>query len=266
MSTQTDEQYVREVMDSAMSGTRVPLDLPAMALARGRRLRARRRAWTAAAGVAACTALAVTVSWVAVGGDGPVGDTGLVATEPPAPAPRPPRVPPGWWDQPATDMVAAVAAILPDDVVVTDPGPLDADTPEGGPAHGWIAPRLRGPAGGGALNVILSPGPAPGLDLVGTDVDVTCGGEHSSDLVRCVELHDERGTVVGRRMTSRWRGGVTVNEVVLRRDGGTVQASSSNTLDDKWSEDSPVSATRPPLTLDQLEDLVRNDTWVSHQP
>ena len=39
----SDEAYVREVLDSAMSGTRPPLDLPSAALTRGRRLRTRRR-------------------------------------------------------------------------------------------------------------------------------------------------------------------------------------------------------------------------------
>ena len=54
-----------------------------------------------------------------------------------------------------------------------------------------------------------------------------------------------------------------LHEVVLRRDGGTVYAASANTLDDKWGADSPLSAESPPLTLDDLENLVRNDVWVS---
>jgi len=68
------------------------------------------------------------------------------------------------------------------------------------------------------------------------------------------------------RLTERWTDSVVINEVVLRRDGGTVYAASANSLDDTWGPDSAVSAPRPPLTLDQLEALVRNDTWVSYEP
>jgi hypothetical protein len=80
---------------------------------------------------------------------------------------------------------------------------------------------------------------------------------------RCEQILDGAGTVVGRRLTSRW-GDVVTHEVVLERDGGTVYAASANTDDEKWGVGSPVSAARPPLTLDQLEDLVRNDVWVSY--
>ena len=167
---------------------------------------------------------------------------------------------------PATDMVDAVRAIAPDGLTITGPGPLDADTPEGGPAHGWIRPDLEGPTGPGGLNVILSPGPSPALGLVGTDVDVRCGGETSADRANCSELLDTDGVVVGRRLTTRWKDGIVINEVVLRRDGGTVYAASANTVDAKWGADSPVTAERPPMGLDDLENLVRNDVWVLYEP
>lgn len=303
MSTQTDEQHVREVIDSAMSGTRPPLDLAHSALARGRRLRTRRRVGYAAVGVAASVALAVAVPWVAAGGDRPVRDSNLVATDPPAPVPPAPQ---GWWDMPATDMVSAVEAILPDGVVVTDPGPLEADSPEGGPAHGWINPQLDAPGGPGRLNVILYPdapqalvvdegdgtvfvpqgdGPGTGCDapeLQGatscveipegeeveagpaTPTGISCDAELSGR-TQCTQIRDDDGTVIGRRLTNRW-GGTVMTEVVLRRDGGTVYAASANTLDDKWGAESSRTADRPPLGLDQLEDLVRNDVWVSYVP
>lgn len=279
MSAQTDEQRVREVIDSAMAGTRPPHDLAPVALARGRRLRIRRRAGYAAAGITASVALAVAVAvaapWVAAGGDRPVRGGDLVATQPPSPAPVPPARK-GWWDMPATDMVAAVEAILPDGVVVTEAGPLEADTPEGGPASGWIAPQLAGTSGPGGLNLILYAGTTfltTCLDChsggrgatVSPTPGVGCGGEFSSDRARCEELVDDQGQVIGRRLTERWTDAIVINQVVLRRDGGTVYAASVNTLDDKWRVDSPLSADRPPLTLDQLEDLVRNDVWVSYR-
>lgn len=261
----SDEQYVRDVIDSAMSGTRPPVDLPASALARGRRLRTRHRATYAVAGIAASLALAVGVPWLTPGSDRSVRGGDLVATQPPAPLPEAPL---GWWDMPATDMVDAVRAIAPDAVTVTDPGPLEADTLEGGPAAGWVRPGLQGPAGPGALNVMLHPGPVRSatVDGEGTVVAPSCGVERSTDRIRCEDLLDADGEVVGRRLSERWDAGVVINEVVLHRDGGTVYAASANTLDDKWDVDSPVSAPRPPMTLDDLENLVRNDVWVSYEP
>ncbi|MDR7255283.1 hypothetical protein J2X46_004285 [Nocardioides sp. BE266] len=300
---ESDEQYVRGVIDSAMSGTRPPLDLSSAALARGRRLRTRRRVVLASTAVAATVLAAVAAQQVLPGnGDAARDGSDLVATPGPAPLPEAPR---GWWDMPATEMVTTVEAILPDGITVTDPGPLEADTPEGGPAHGWISSQLSGATGPGSLNVILSPyvdepitvteegtsvAPTSGTDRgceapelssatscvevpegdevvvapSGPDSDISCEAEFSGRTT-CAQIRDEQGTVVGRRRTNRW-GGTVMTEVVLRRDGGTVYAASANTLDDKWGADSPLSATQPPLTLDQLEDLVRNDAWVSYEP
>lgn len=300
---ESDEQYVREVIDSAMSGTRPPLDLSSAALTRGRRLRARRRVVLASTAVAATVLAAVAAQQVLPGDSSTARDgSDLVATQGPAPLPEAPH---GWWDMPAAEMVTTVEAILPDGVVVTSPGPLEADTPEGGPAHGWIDAQLVGATGPGSLNVSLYPDAddtvtvteegtaiaptsssdsgceAPELDSAtsctevpegeevvvapsGPSSDISCG-EELSGRTTCVQLRDEQGTVVGRRLTNRW-GGTVMTEVVLRRDGGTVYAASANTLDDKWGADSFLSAQRPPLTLDQLEDLVRNDAWVSYVP
>jgi hypothetical protein len=299
---ESDEHYVREVIDSAMSGSRPSHDLTAGALAHGRRLRTRRRVAVACSAVAA-TVLAAVAAPLVLAGAGPSARDGsdMVATQPPAPTPRAPE---GWWDMPALDMVNAVGAIVPDSVAVTDLGPLEADTPEGGPATGWINPTLMAPGGPGRLNVMLYPDPAhsvtlsegdgtviaptsgsdPGCEApelstatscvevpAGEEVEVeaiepdrlSCDEEHQGR-TRCTQILDDAGDVVGRRLTSRW-GGTVMYEVVLRRDGGTIYAASANTLDDKWGADSPLSADRPPLTLDQLEDLVRNDVWVSYR-
>lgn len=301
---ESDEQYVREVIDSAMSGSRPSVDVAAGAMARGRRLRTRRRLAVASTAVAATVLAAVAGPLVVNGSDGPARDGGdLAATQAPAP---PPATAGGWWDMPATEMVSTVQAILPDGVVLTDSGPLEADTPQGGPARGWINPTLQAAGGAGSLNVILYPyesatvtltedeetalapssGSDPGCDAPelsaaasceevpegeeiqvapsGPGSDISCAEERSGH-TQCTQILDAKGEVVGRRLTSRW-GGTVMTEVVLRRDGGTVYAASANTLDDKWGADSPLSADRPPLTLDQLEDLVRNDAWVSYRP
>lgn len=302
-SPDSDERYVREVLDSAMTGTRPPLGLPGAALSRGRRLRTRRRVAVTGAVAAAGVLAAVAAPWLAgsTGTDARGRADDLVATQPPAPLPRQPA---GWWDMPSTDMVDAVRAIAPDGVIVTDPGPLEADTPEGGPGKGWIDPVLTSPQGSGRLNVMLYPEvrrvtldadegtvlaptsgsdpgcAAPELSDASACVDVPEGQEVQVDgteedrlscdveregRTQCAQIRDGAGTVVGRRLTSTW-GDVVTHEVVLVRDGGTVYAASANSDDEKWGVGSPIAAARPPLTLDQLEDLVRNDVWVSYRP
>lgn len=105
---------------------------------------------------------------------------------------------------------------------------------------------------------------APGTQVFppgGTDVDISCPG-NLAPRAQCSELFAADGTtVIGRRSSTSF-GGRTTLEFVLRRNGGTVHAETTNSLDDKPGAGSPVSAERPPLTLDQLEALVRNDTWV----
>jgi len=176
---------------------------------------------------------------------------------------------------PATDMVMAVEAILPGGVSVTSPGPLEA-TAEGGPATGYIAPRLSGPSGAGQLTLILahhlyffrmesSPRAVgddalePGTTMPGRN-DIACP-ENLSSRAQCAELYAADGALIGRRL-SEVTGDVTRLEVVLRRNGGTIYGASTNTFDDTGVPAARPLAETPPLTLDQLEDLVRNDTWV----
>ncbi|RYB95210.1 hypothetical protein EUA93_13195 [Nocardioides oleivorans] len=283
---ETDEAFVREVLDSAMARTRPPYDLSTAALVRGRRLRIRRRIGITGAIVAASAVAAVAVPWAWGADDSRTTDASrIVATDPPAPRPQDL---PGWWDMPATEMVSTVEAILPDEVTVTAPGPLEADTPEGGPAAGWINAHLAAPAGPGRLNVMLyrdpysfvvatdptmplgdgsNPSSSQGPVEITPDSepDRTSCDEAFSGRTECVQIRDESGTVVGRRLTNRW-GGTVVNEVVLARDGGIVYAASANTIEEKWDAGSPTTAPRPPMTLDELEALVRNDAWVSYRP
>jgi hypothetical protein len=104
--------------------------------------------------------------------------------------------------------------------------------------------------GGGTGDVDVSP----------DEGDISCPG-NLVPRARCTELRAADGTLVGRRSSTTF-GDVTTLEVVLRRDGGTVYAAAANTLDEKPGRSSRASAEVPPLDLDQLEDLVRNDTWV----
>jgi hypothetical protein len=87
-----------------------------------------------------------------------------------------------------------------------------------------------------------------------------CAAEHTGR-TECTQLRNEVDEIIGRRLVNH-SGPIDTFEVTLLREGGIVYAAAANTLDDKWGRQSPASAELPPLTLDQLEDLVRNDTWV----
>lgn len=271
------EAELRDLLVRSMSGTTSPSDIAPHALRHGRRLRTRRRLGIAVGAVAAGAA-ALIVPVVLGGGStpaiDPAGEPSSSATAPTQESPDSPLLD-GWWSMPATDMVSTVEAILPDGVVVTDPGPLQADTAEGGPGAGLINAVVTSDAGPGRLNVILYPTIAPptessvqidGGGSIEVDVapyeegDISCPGD-LAPRAQCAELRAGDGTLVGRRSTTTF-GDVTTLEVVLRRNGGIVYAAAANTLAEKWGRTSPASAEVPPLDLDQLEDLVRNDTWV----
>lgn len=265
---ESDEQLVREIIDSAMAGTRPPLDVPAAALARGRRLRARRRITIASGAVAAGVLVGVAGPWLLSGGTdaGQVAHDGAVAPETPTPAPTPAPTslpptpdpaPAGYWDMPAADMVVALEGILPDGIVVHDPGSLVEDDPDAGPASGYIHSTLASSIGEGDINVMMY----PALDAAGLDAQVSCPGNLVSPLA-CTEVVDADGTHVGRRSTTR-TGDVTVFQVVLTVGDGVVYAATANTVDRKWGTTSPVTAPRPLLTMDQLVGLARNEVWTS---
>lgn len=264
---ESDEQLFREIIDSAMSGTRPPLDIPAAALARGRRLRARRRITIASGAVAAGVLVGVAGPWLVSGGTeaGPVAHDGAVAPQTPTSAPTPlsptpGRAPAGYWDMPAADMVVALEEILPDGVMVEDPGSLVEDTPEAGPASGYLHSTLASSIGNGDINVMMY----PALDAARLDAQVSCPGNLVSPL-SCTEVVDVNGTHIGRRSTTR-TGDVTVFAVVLTIGDGVVYAAAANTVDRKWSTASPVTAPRPLLTMDQLVGLARDEAWTSYRP
>lgn len=263
-----------ELLERTMSDAPVPLAMGLRALQDGRRLRTRRRIGMAAGAVAATSVAALILPAALSGGSpttAPPGNKDASVATAPAPAPPPSAWPKGWWDQRAVDMVSTVEAIAPDGVAVTATGPL-IDSAKGGPADGYIAPRLSGPTGVGELYVSLTPFPLPGdapvlsncsgcldtgFNLPGGN-DIACP-ENLATRAQCEELHTADGTVVGRRTTIT-SGAIIQLEVVMRRDGGSIYASATNTYAG-WPQVGALSEA-PPLTLDQLEALVRNDTWV----
>ncbi len=131
------DHHLGERMDRAVGGLRAPDVLP-QALASGRRQRTRRRIAYGAGGIAAATALVLTVPAVATGwpgrDQGPSGSP--VAADPAAPAApapasptsTPTATPPstdgpanevcdgvetGWWSKPAAEIEDDLSALLP---------------------------------------------------------------------------------------------------------------------------------------------------------
>lgn len=270
---QPHEAELRDLLERTMRGTTAPIEIGPHALRHGQRLRARRRVGFAAGAVAASAATALILPMAFGGGSttviDPAGNPASSASET-TPDVLPGERADGWWDMPATDMVWTIKAILPDGITVTAPGPLTADTEEGGPATGSINAFVTGPTGPGRLNVMLYPEPTTDSIALtpdqessdgGAEADISCPGD-LAPRAQCSELFAADGTTVIGRHSSTSFGGLTTLEFVLRRNGGTVYAAATNSLDDKPGAGSAVSADLPPLTLDQLEGLVTNDTWV----
>ncbi|WP_224279882.1 hypothetical protein [Nocardioides lacusdianchii] len=277
----SDEAYVRTVIEAAMADARPPLDLPGAALARGRRLRARRRVTVAAAAVAAGLAVGAAGPWLAAGGGAATRSSDLVATQPAAPEPGLPQTPSGWWDMPANEMVETLTGILPDGVILTATGPLAGDTEQGGPAHGFINSTLGVSAGGevatGNVNIMMWPARTAPVALEGVGAEeatfevgvqdgwLTCPGDLGPSTTSCTEIRGPGGERTGRRSTTVM-GDVRIVEVVVVFGDGIVYGATANTDDDKWGAESPITAPRPPLTMAQLEAIVRDQVWTSYQP
>ena len=283
--TQTDnlhEAELRELLDRTMSGATAPALLAAHSLHQGQKMRSRRRvgiaAGTVAAGAVAALVLPMTLS--AGPTSGRIQPGGAPSPSTSTPSVSPPTAPPAaWWDQSANDMTSTIRAIKPDGVLVTFSGPVTFSPKGGGPSsdltEGYIAPRLDTATGRGRLHLLLRPIPderTASPELVGTGKDsitfgvgtlssaISCDIELGAQTI-CTPIRDDLGTIIGRRLVQR-SGETVVNHVVLHRSDGIISAAAMNTLDTTWGPDSPASSELPPLTLDQLEDIVRNDTWV----
>ena len=276
----SDEAYVRAVIDAAMAETRPPLDLPSAALTRGRRLRTRRRVTLAAGVVVASLAVGVSAPWLLAGDDGPVRGSDAVATQPPGPDPVA-AAPSGWWDMPSRAMVNRLTEVLPSGVVLVDSGDLEADAPQGGMGRGFINPTVGTSMDGelvtGNVNILMWPARTTPVALEGVGADeatfevgvqagwLTCPGNLGPSTTSCTEIRGPGGERTGRRSITAM-GDLRILEVVVVSGDGIVYGATANTDDDKWGAESPVTAPRPPLTMAQLEAIVRDEVWTSYRP
>jgi len=262
---------LRERMDHATSELSAPDHLTSVVLADGRRLRRRRRVLTVATGTAAAAVVAALVV-ASLGGD--ASTTGAdVATQPtPTPTsessasprgetPSPwdgggepfPEAPPGWWDAPGHLLASQLQVHLPDGVSVVR---TEEDT-------GWLHGELDAPTGPGGFEVILyPPDPDKGRDNLARS---RCG-KQARYTDTCEEIDDADGKPVG-RVATFLQGQVTFYEAtLLGPEGGLVHLGTWNSTDEKPGDGTEPSAERPPLTPDQLRELVQDPAWTSYRP
>ncbi len=285
---------LRERFDRAMNDVSAPEHLTAGVLNDGRRLRRRRRLLTGAGGVA--TAAAVAAFVVAGLGSGSPSTVPGFATQPQAPkssekpitglpslAPEGPNgllpePPAGWWDAPADRLLQQLKAALPDGVEVT----------EHDPGNGSLGATLDAPAGPGGFQMILYPpdldedlipeGPVTYTDSEGTEHTMIVAngvanarrikcGQQANYTDACEEILNGDGVAIGRLTSFLQDDTITFYEATfLGPDGGMVYLTVWNATDEKPGLDTPASATVPPLTLEQLRELVQDPVWTSYQP
>ena len=260
---------LRERFDRDLADLRPPGGLEAAVVARGRRLRARRRAGRAAVGLvtaAAGTALVISL----LGGPGGTSNEPGFATDPP-PAPSTDGStegrPPGWWDTPARRMLATLKAALPEGVSVVE-ADLTSDG-ENGPikAVGSLTGVLDADTGPGRFQILLYP-PQP-VPAVATDH----GGETPFServpcrryMTTCEPLLDGDGAPVGRISTDSDQG-TTYHEVFLiGPDGGAFYAYVADSSGEKPGYEDP-SASEPPITAAELVALAQDAGWTAYEP
>ena len=260
---------LRERFDRDLADLRPPGGLEAAVVARGRRLRARRRAGRAAVGLvtaAAGTALVISL----LGGPGGTSNCSRAS-----PRTRPlHRRPTGRrrGGRPAGGnaprrMLATLKAALPEGVSVVE-ADLTSDG-ENGPikAVGSLTGVLDADTGPGRFQILLYP-PQP-VPAVATDH----GGETPFServpcrryMTTCEPLLDGDGAPVGRISTDSDQG-TTYHEVFLiGPDGGAFYAYVADSSGEKPGYEDP-SASEPPITAAELVALAQDAGWTAYEP
>ncbi|NYJ00445.1 hypothetical protein HNR19_001143 [Nocardioides thalensis] len=278
MNTQLDDGAdVRATLHRALHDTTAP-DVTSTAMAAGRRIRNRRRGAVAAGGISAIAAVGA-LTFPALGGGGSTAPDPVPLGGSPSQSPSHPFPPvdEGWWSMPAPRMLAELEARLPSGVTNADPG-TDAEERRGQPGNLWL--HLDAPTGTGAFNLLLQPPIAelPTGTRTWTDEN---GEEHTSvaadpvpyerrigckpEYLRCELIRDEDGTVIGDVSTEVDEGTTYHNADLVLPDGGAINVYVADSTGDKPGY-APPTADAPPLTFEQVLELVQDPVWVSYQP
>ena len=272
---------LRERLDRDLADLQPPTGLEPVVLARGRRIRARRRAGRAAGALVATAAAGAVVVSLLGGSGGNVTDPGFADDVPPAPSPGTGARPAGWWDMPARRMVTVLEEALPEGVTVTD-SDLFMETETGlRPATGSLMGVLTADTGPGTFQILMyAPDPTEPLP----DPVTTTGADGSTDttpevagptvaqrikcrgyMTTCEPILDGSGAVIGRASTDTDQG-TTYHEVAIAGpDGGAMYFYVADSTGEKPGYEAP-SASEPPLTVDELVALAQDTDWTSYVP
>jgi hypothetical protein len=288
----THDSHLSERMERAVGGLRGPDVLP-RAMARGRRLRTRRRLTYAAGGLAAATALALTVPTLATAWDGreqdpsgppvaadPSGTSSTTAAsgDGPSGSGSCDTSATGWWSKPAAQVEADLSALLP---AGTQIGETDTDA-----VATWGGNLVTGDdADFAAFTLLPPPGvPGPRRTLAEASDLGPCGGANEpmqavkpcdelTGHVACEEIRSEDGTIVG-VVTERAEQGVvdgqeqpTDRTYVLATlavpDGGHVELYVSEGTRADLPDTVHDPADVPALTVSQVREIITAPAWTS---
>lgn len=279
------DDHLGRRMHRAVGGLQAP-DVVARAIARGRRQRTRRRLGYAAGGVAAATALVLTVP--AVAGDSsetPVAsDPTSTGASPATPTSRPtqgdcdPQT--GWWSRSAEQIQAELAALLPAGARVGETndatvGYWAGNVVTGGDAD-FTSVTLRPPPGiegpWRTLAEARTPSCGGGANAPQQEV-VPCAEISDSALLACEEIRSESGELVGvvtesveqtiesgqEQPTDR-----TYFQATLAVPGGghvELHAAEGTRADRPSTVHDPADV--PALTAEQVAQIVSDPVWTS---
>ncbi|MDH2415046.1 hypothetical protein [Nocardioides sp. CER19] len=270
-----DLDDLRDLMARALDDVDVPVGrMHDRAAVDGRRLRRRRSALVGVGGLA--TAAAVAVFAVPLtGGDTTARDDGYAGGHNRAADSVPFVAKPGYWDMPVAEIASRLTDLLPQRVSLTsyertntDHAPGESDV-----VIGYLTGTLSGRTGPGSVEVMLTQlsdqaqrdGAVSQGETWG-DQDLSCPPELSSpdiEVRTCATRSDASGRVVERELEMVDHG-VTYREVKIVARGGVVYAATANSTQRKWT--APPSASRNPLTLDQLARIATSPVWTSWAP
>ncbi|WP_109506555.1 hypothetical protein [Nocardioides speluncae] len=276
MTTPHDlEDQVRNRFERTMSDTTAPVDaFRTGAVARGRRLRRRRRTLIT---VSAITAIAVTGLGIqqASGGSTARESTDYAGNGlPDVKQAATPSV--SWWDLPASEMVARLEPLLSTGVRIVDPLIREPGATEEN--FGFLISGITSPTSGGTggFNMIFYSPEQPdeavrddGNDP-GDSMTIMAEGPRYEQQVDCTWLLSQNKTGAtcdqltgpgGERailMEDAYDGIELIEFRMLRTDGSMMYVSTSNSSQDKWNEPTSYALA---LTPAQVRAIGESDVW-----
>lgn len=278
------DHHLRERMERAVGGLRAP-DVVPRAMARGRRQRTRRRLTYAAGGIAAATALVLTVPTFATGW--PEREQGPsrppVAADPSATSgsendPCGPSAT-GWWSKSTAQIKADLSALLPEGTGIGETNDNGAGT--------WGGNLVTGDDADFASLTLLPPPGTPGGRLTLDELrrgGLCIGGSNEpmqavmpcdelTGHMACEEIRSENGTLVGVVTEQTQQTIVNGQEqstdqtylyaTVAGPEGGHVElyVAEGTRADRPHTVHDPADV--PALTMDEVHEIVTNPVWTS---